>query len=266
MSQEVSMEFDMRRLNERLAQQYDALVGKGRGADAANVVKDQGKLLIKQVMKFTPPKNQPQGKAAVTRDINRAVEVLKPLTFTHPVFQKYAIEAYQSRDPSKLLEVWKRMKTFVGWRFESFDAVKLHKSQRDRRGRIQREKKVFTLDAVAHGAYLKKIIARVGLMKASWAPAFAALGGKVQPWVKKHQRQHGWVIPQLDGTKPTVTINSHARGIGDFRGQFQSALRARAQAMVKATRGILSNYSAQWRAGVRIRRSAKATPGSENPF
>lgn len=253
----MTIEFDATRFNQQMAAVHDALIGAGQAGDASTIVQDSARLLLKQAIKFTPPKTQGQGNTAVTRDIYRSMSIPTPDFFRNDRLKAIVNKTLKSSDAEALQAVLRNSQGWKKWEVKPY-SDNLHKSVRDSRGRVQKSKNVFVLERGMHRARIVKIKKRVGSMKAAWRPAFQVVGGKVAGWISRHQRPYGYATASIIGTeKPFIIINNHARGIGLFKRQFNEALRARSEAMAKRVRLILSGYAKDVAAGIRVSRKAR---------
>ena len=270
---------DATRFNDQMARLKDALIGAGKMGDAATVVQDEARRFVQTVMRFTPPKTLAQGRKAVARDIRRAMTPVEPKMFTSPKlrdrvreilsegeFKKELTVARRSKRTSAYAQLVELMDSAGGWkkwRVERFDS-KLHTKVRDNRGRVQRAKRVLVMEANLHKKYVADVQKRVGTMKSGWAPALRSLGGanEIPSWVARHTNNPGFVVNNIaDSAVPSVTIGNTAKGVGQLRHFVQGALDARANAMGKRIRLILSGYAKDVAQGIRVSRKARNTGG-----
>ena len=279
---------DATRFNDQIARVHSALIGAGKMGDAATVVEDETRRFLKQVMRFTPPKSLAQGRKAVARDIRRAMTPVDPEFFTNPEL-KHRIRAILSQGydtvtttrtnfgsikPSERQKA-ARTSAFVAlsglignangwkkWKVRHFDRS-LHTKARDNRGRVNRTKRVFVMEAGAHKKYVREVQSRVGLMKSGWAPALRSVGGagEIPSWVARHTRNPGFVVNNLGNSSPSVTVGNVAKGVGQIQHFVRGALNARVNAMRRNIRLILSDYSKDVAQGMRVTRKARRTGG-----
>ena len=64
---------DTTALDAKLASLRAALIGAGQPGDMGKIIKDESRLLAQQIIRFTPPKNQAQGRGAVQRALVKVV-------------------------------------------------------------------------------------------------------------------------------------------------------------------------------------------------
>ena len=68
----MTVSVDSRKFNDQLSALHDALVGSGQSSDIAALIKDEARLLLKEVLKFTLPlkknttSDRKQGEKAVS--------------------------------------------------------------------------------------------------------------------------------------------------------------------------------------------------------
>src|SRR5690606_31871936 len=124
------------------------------GKDTRGAVRQQSMLLGKRLIQFTPPSTRAQGRRAVARDIRRAVTPVRPADFTSPDIRRLI----RTRDYAGLEAVFGRFENgqFAGFKVLPFSA-ELHRSRRDRRGRVTRSAKVATPDALQVRDYIRDV-------------------------------------------------------------------------------------------------------------
>lgn len=256
---------DSRRFNDNLNALQEALLGSGQMGDAATVIQDAARLLIKQALKFTPPVKQSagsdrkQGEAAVARDIRRAMRVPMADEWKNERVKKL-IEA---NDREGFQAFIKNVPKLKSWKVEAF-SPSLHRRARKSRGRVQGSQRVFVMEAAKVAQYISTVQRRVGYMRSGWllSAQVAALSVKT-PWIKRHSSTKGVGISQLaNRLTPSITIGNRTPGIGTIRHAFQSAVNVRFQAMRRRIKLILSGYSKDLAANMRPRKSATLTNAS----
>jgi hypothetical protein len=146
-------------------------------------LRTQGRLLGLRLVQFTPPKTRAQGRAAVKRDIQRAVRPLRPAGFRSPEIRRLI----RQRDYDGLQSIFERsrgeLKNVRVVRFSS----DLHTQARDRRGRVAKDQRQVTPDADELRDYIRTVQAHVGRGKGGWAAGVLDLGGKVSRWIAEHR-------------------------------------------------------------------------------
>lgn len=282
---ELTGEIDTRQFNAQLNALSDALIGKGKMGDAATVLQDGARLLIKQIMNFTPPtkhgaKNpKTQGEVAIRKDLMGGRNI-GPHAKSQGIF--FAIKPWMPQD-----EHDQTVRLFSKKNGDTFGVEKElyrpqasmavmsahHKKHRSRRtGRVttagSKDRQIGRWKFIDRMAVEEKTLAKyvlsqqkkVGYMRAGWMKAADSVNLKVRsPWIKRHRfTRQGVGDSRLVNTKqPYVIIGNRTQGIDRIRGQVQSALRARTEAMGRRIKLILSGYSKDVARGIRPRKRAK---------
>lgn len=212
------------------------------GIEAPKIVKDETRLLLAQVIRFTPPKTLAQGRGAVKRDIGRAIDNVNPDTF----HSKRLATMIRTQDVNAMRDAVRRIPSMKDYTVERWNPEAQHEAKRDNRGRIQRNQKVMVLN---EGKRLKKYFnlraKAVGSAKAGYWPGLQAVGGAVPNWVAKHASKFGSVDAGKlnDSHAPRIRIQNFseaARSQNDENHSVQSAVKMRARSMEsKARRMIL---------------------------
>lgn len=181
------------------------------GKDARTAVRQQSMLLAKKLVQFTPPRTRAQGRKAVARDITRAVTPLRPADFTSPDIRKLI----RTRDHAGLEAVFARFQKghLAGFQVLPFTA-ELHRSRRDRRGRVTRSAKVATPDAPQVRDYIREVHKRVGRAKGGWVASVTQLGGTVPDWLRQHATT-GTVEDRTASANPSVRMKNRSEWAGD---------------------------------------------------
>jgi len=229
------------------------------GKDGPEVMKDEARLLIKQVIGFTPPRNKKHGENAIERDINRAVKPLNDAYFESDALKELA----RTKTPDQMQAILRGMKGWERWEVKPFEK-RLHNSKKDRRGRVQGRWRVFAHAADEVLAYIAKIKGHAGRLRAGWLPSYRMLGGKLPAWVARHASgARGYGTMSLNPQKPVITIENHALGVREVEAKVRQALRARISAMARRVKLILSGYLADMARGIRAQSRARRTAGSD---
>lgn len=256
--------------------------------DPAVVVQDESRNWTAQMIRFTPPtkgsapaggkpnpklKPQALGEKAVKRDVLRSMSPADPEWEGAPEFVKNNPRIKQvvlSGDKIAFAAILKKIGNgWERWRVADF-SESLHLNAKGSRGRVHSTKRVFiigTNDIANFWNYLTRTMSHVGRLKAPFAKAFLALGGKgVSPFVRRHLAEAaGTISIQLEGTQPTITITNGALGVGELTRLANETFRARAEAMKRRCKLILSGYSKDVRDGIIVTRKARGQ-NAENPF
>jgi len=269
MSEGVTVDLDFSKLNSRIEELHDALIGSGQGGDAATVFQDEARLFAKQIIRLTPPKNRQQGEAAIDRDLMKLFEPVNSdwvddlvIAHGHNNIDQWITSA--SGDPKHIK--WTYLDN-TGGPMKDF-----HNRNRDNRGRAynlkrQRDPSVWYAPYVVgydkFTEYAKRIKSHVGRRKAAWALSFERLGGSVSNWIHRHvSGAKGEFHANQDPIRPSIVMTNRAPGIMDDLHFVRGAMRVRQEAIGRRMRLILSGYSKDMARGMKITRQAHKTPES----
>lgn len=201
--------------------------------DLPTELRKQSRLLGQRLIQFTPPNTRAQGRAAVQRDIHRAVRPLRRQDFKSKKLQKLLRE----RSYSGLQIVFDKLKTgdLRGAQVKPF-SPDLHQRARDRRGRVTRWRKVVTPDVEDVKAYIERVQANVGEAKGGWANLVTRLGGSVAQWIEVHSDAGQFEDKAGDLVNAYIRIdnNSEWAGAGDEDRVVANAIRSRTRDMALA--------------------------------
>jgi hypothetical protein len=202
------------------------------GKDARGAVRQQSMMLGRKLVQFTPPGTRAQGRKAVARDIRRAVTPIRPADFEAPSIKKLI----RKRDYAGLEVVFSRFKQggFAGFQVLPF-AAELHRSRRDKRGRVNRSARVATPDAPQVRDYIREVQTHVGRAKGGWVPTVTRLGGNVPEWLLRHAVT-GTVEDRTGSMNPSVKMKNRSEWAGDVNVDrvLAGAMGARRQAIVSS--------------------------------
>lgn len=277
-----SVTIDTSRFQQVMEQLHDALIGAGRAGDAATIVEDEARLWLKQIIRLTPPTRYKRvdesgaridpsarktGEAAIERELRK---IFTPVNAD--MADDLAIE-----HGTNALDVW--MTTAGGekkhLKWDRIDASgtgmkSFHHESQMRNGRTLNLKSkdksawyaAYVVTYEDFNAYLKKQQAKVGRRKAAWAVGYQRLGGSVTRWISKHVGGAKGACQNdlLRVGNPSVTVANFSSGIRDDERICRDALRIRMKAMASRMRLILSGYSKDVVAHMKVSRKAKPSP------
>lgn len=154
---------------------------------------EQFRFLLEQIMRFTPPKDQAQGRKRVVTDIGRVFRPVAEETMRDKRIREIvragdlrAFEAFARKSNLKLLPA-------------RFDPEVVRK-RRDSRGRVARGSRPFVVigreDPKALAAFLRRKQAHVGMARSGWLAALLRVGGAAPMWVLRHTADRGDVIDE----------------------------------------------------------------------
>ena len=198
-----------------------------------------------EVIRLTPPKTYAQGRKAVARDINRAIFGMNPAKIVSPRFK----ELIDRHDVAGIRAILRNAQD--SW-LSNFELVhfspEFHTAVRDKRGRVQRSKRVFTGDFHEHTRYVRLVQGRVGSLKAWWAPSAAILGNPIPAWVSKHVPPGNAVVNDLsDKVNPRIVMINAGKGTDRIsKAVLASAIRRRTARMNKDVDQILQGRASRY--------------------
>lgn len=215
------------------------------GLEGPKIVKQVFRLIIRDVMSITAPKQNAQGRKAVQRDINKAVYMLDP----SKVKRKTLRQAILDREYDIIRIILSRTKA---GRWKNVQVVpfnpSLHTSVRDRRGRVPRSKNIVTPDVREHKKYVRMIQGHVGYTRAGWAPAARMAGATVPGWVSRHQSPPGTAKDDTSNkVDPRMTAIHDGRTTSNLpRDQISKVIVKRAAAMRRDVDQILGGRASRY--------------------
>ena len=204
-----------------------AMLKKG-GLTMGDLLKDQMRMLVETLYKYTPPKTKKDGKMTATGDLARmfhGVDVDGALRAMHGIAQ--ARGTYKGHPPERIL---------VGTDMGKMAA--LHLNERGKRGRVYRSPRTYYVPMRALEKYKREVVKRVGRLKSGWHNAMRKLDStKILKWA---ERAHGTTgnygaasgnanIPADLKTlkRKTLTAWNNTAYIRDIDGMVKSAERVR---------------------------------------
>lgn len=218
------------------------------GIALPSIVRQTARLLNKDLVDLTPPKNQAQGRAAVARDVNRAITMLDPAKIHWPVLRQAILDG-EFEVVQSFLRILRAKGNFLG-RFElvPFDTI-LHTGVRDRRGRVQRMKWKATIEVSKHKKYVRDVQNNVGYTRAYWKASALTLGNQLPSWITRHATKGalGVVNNLSDEKHPSITMSNIGPGIEALsRHVIASAIRRRTIAMEKDVDRIVAGGASRY--------------------
>jgi hypothetical protein len=181
---------------------------------AADLMRQQGKLIIVDAVKITPPNQNFRyarrlGEMAIRADLGRL---------------------FQSSQASSA----------------TTDLAGIHRKNRNRSGRVARN--VDRVKAKGLVAYRNEVLARVGKLAAGWANAAQSLGATLPDWIKRHNRPGFARITQSGGTTTLTLANQGVYTGGRIRADLERrlgyAIRKRAGAINRQVDHFLKRNAA----------------------
>ena len=223
-------------INEKEFSRQIAEVIRVTGKSAGEVVRQEGKLFVKDVVKMTPPfgtaptteslnAQRKVGQKAVERDVRRTFITLDFTKIREARIRKQLEKLARKND----LEGVKRLLRACRFpvrevlREASMDA---HQAQRDRRGRVQRSKFIWVLKDRGTRRVIRERKSHVGKAKSGWAKAARGLGVHLTGWISKHSGAGVFVDRTKDPRQPMIRVGNNVRFIQGTGAQLKIVNRA----------------------------------------
>lgn len=215
-------------------------VNEELGIELPKVIRTTARTLAVELMRLLPPKSLAQGRAAVARDVGRAVWLLDPSKIKQERFR----EAVQNRDMGAVQKIIDRLRAEGKWGKYTvrYFLPSLHLSARNSRGRVQRTQPNITLDASEYKRYVRAVQGHVGATKYAFGVAAQRLGASNVPgWVLRHSPALGDFREDYTPESPSVEMTNRGPGVGNLsRSSLQFAIDRRARAMTRDVDQVLS--------------------------
>lgn len=162
------------------------------GQDQAPFLRQQFRLLLVQLIRFTPPRSLSQGRKRVAIDLAKVVS-----PFDAARLRNQRLRAIVRGGDTEAFNAFAAAARMRARAVDPSQIPALHARARDSRGRVRRgQRPVFVLGrraTAAYRSYVRRKQNNVGIARAGWAPALEAGGGNVPGWVARHGRRFGTV-------------------------------------------------------------------------
>lgn len=183
------------------------------GANAELLIKEEGRLFLKEWRMRTPPfangwgkpesanADRKAGEKAARGDLRRVATPLDASKIEIPALKK----AVETNDETVLqamadggITQFLRARRLVS----QSDFARAHKSARNRFGRVKQDQRQMVVAGAAWSAYVKRVLDAVGFAKSTFNRAALALGAKLPPYIAKMGPRGGY----SEGRDPTFFI------------------------------------------------------------
>lgn len=218
------------------------------GLDFPQAVQRSARLLNAELLRFTPPKTYAQGRAAVRRDINRAMMLLNP----DKVHNRVLAQAIRDEEYEVVqafianLRRYRPSSLLARNKLRRFDPA-LHQSKRDGRGRVKRAQGIMVLERSKYERYVKEIQKHVGATKFGWAISGRRLGVSIPSWVLGHSERQGEYQENLNPKNPMIAMTNRAPGVNSIGAGFiQRMINRRTDAMNRDVQQILAGRASRF--------------------
>ncbi len=214
-------------------------------ADAKLLLREESRLLLRDISGLMPPQTQEQGRLAVKRDLLRAFRPLDPRKFEEsgtPTGKRIAA-LIRSRDIGALNALFARMKgAMAGLRVLPLSNMQsAHRRLQNARGNIGRSAPGYPVLPQDFAGYLKSVQDRVGWAKAGWLRAAQAVGFSLPSYVTRHAMAAG-AVSFFPAPKLGVTMTNYSSKIPEARLQakIDYAIQVRYKSLVREAQRILA--------------------------
>lgn len=222
-------------------------------ADSQLLLKEEMRLLLRDVVSFTPPKTLAQGRKAVDRDLARNAAPLDAQKIKMPRMA----EVVRKRDVEAIQKIADNVKGgfFKGRRLlQTTDDIRAeHKKNRTRYGRVRSDKRNMALLSVWR-KYTREVQDRVGFAKAGWIRAAQGVGLKLPNFVTRHgaNAPGGYVPPTpnrlvIESINRSSKIPNYERTVADATKRRVNSIKSEVARLLrggKSRRGSLAGTAA----------------------
>lgn len=207
-------------------------------ANKVFLLREEMRLLLRDILRFTAPNSLKQGRNAVRGDMSRLAAPLDPAKIKIPRLA----ELVRERNVDGILKFTKNLKGQWGGR-RLLDANTLgpeHLRARNRYGRVGRSNRnmAFLTD---WRRYTTNIQSRVGWTKCGWFRAAQAVGLRLPAWITRHQAYapSGYQAPTHH--HPVIVAVNRSIKIPNYQARYvEPAVRARANSLASELKRIFA--------------------------
>lgn len=199
-------------------------------ADSTLLLKEEMRLLLRDIQRFTPPKTLAQGRKAVSGDMTRVAAPLDPDKIRFPAMAK----AVRDRDQKAITAIADNLKSgfFAKRRLIATDADlrSAHVAARNNRGRVRRDQNNMTFLRLWK-KYTSEIQSRVGFARAGWAEAAAGVGLRLPSWVSRHSGYSKGAYKAPTPNDLEIVGTNRASKIPNYQNAVDAAMRLRVKSI-----------------------------------
>lgn len=182
------------------------------GLEQRELLTDQSRLFLQQVISLTPPKTLQQGRARTGQDIAKVVKPFNTTAFKNKRLEEIVNQRdYRSFERFMQFVNNSALKGATAGPFSA--AADTHRQLRNHRGGVGgRDRKHFVIgrsEVAALKKYTKRKLSHVGLAKSGWLLALWTVGGSAPSWIEKQlQRGQGGVHNALHEADPYIVAEN----------------------------------------------------------
>jgi len=244
---QLSITANTRELEDRLY-----LLAKQARVDYGQVIREEARLIARNIQQLTPPASHAQGRASIRKDLFGGRSVRRSnggFESSIGLFQKIGSSTLVpprnsstqtvgvnlgwegSKNIRIMRKFWKpnasiaEMRAFHK-RYQNPRTGRTGLVSRSMIGRWKVQDQMWVKDSVAN-QYLRELQSRVGWAKAAQAPVVQAAGGTVAAWIGRHSAASGSVDAKFDGDNPHVRSTGFDIKIPDYQRVVDNAVKNR---------------------------------------
>lgn len=221
----ISVKFDTVKYRNDLNQFVERL-----NADSVLLLKEEMRLLLRDIQTLTAPKTLAQGRKAVKGDLRRVAAPLDAERIQMPALK----QAVAKRDLDAIAAISKNLKgTFFANRkllSSEGEIQAAHLTARNNRGRVRRDLGNMAI-LRTWNKYAKSVMDRVGYTRSGWFAAAQGAGLKLPSWVSKHAAyaRGGYVAP-TPASVEIVAVNRSSK-VPEYQRTVDAAMKLRAKSL-----------------------------------
>lgn len=208
------------------------------GADGQLLLKEEMRLLLRDIQRLTAPKTLAQGRKAVSGDIGKVAGALDAEKIKWPEMK----QAVRDRDIPAIMALAQNTKQgyFAKRRLLTTpdQLAAAHISARNTRGRVRSDQNNMVFASIWK-KYTKAIQDRVGYSRAGWATAAQGVGLTLPSWVARHAAySKGSYKAPSNGSLQIVGTNRSAK-IPNYQQTVDAAMRLRVKSIGSELKRLL---------------------------
>ena len=215
--------------------------------DLGMVIKEEGRYIVKTLMKFTPPKSNAQGKNAIAGDIGRLAVSLESAKLaakgTKGSIYESLAKMVRKRKTQKINDMMRNPRiSFYGGRKmigSESDLAAMHKARRNNYGRIGKDQMMMAYSGDVK-SFRKNVQSRVGWTVSGWIPAAKATGAKWKVFADKFGTKSGSQASNF-GQNPFITAVNKQVKIPNYQRMVDGAISSRIKTTNTKISRILAN-------------------------
>lgn len=208
-------------------------------ADSVLLLKEEMRLLLRDIQTLTAPKTLAQGRKAVQGDLRRVAAPLDADRIKMPALK----QAVAKRDLDAIAAITKNLRGsfFANRKLLSTEQEiqAAHLGARNNRGRVRRDLGNMVI-LKTWNRYAREVMSRVGYTRAGWFAAAQGAGLKLPSWISKHAAysRGGYIAPTP--AKLEIVGTNRSSKIPDYQRTVDAAMKLRAKSLGKELSRLIS--------------------------